>query len=77
MHEFDPPKHSADLRQLWFIPHSKHHDCWSDRPRMSLGLFYWHGLTSIPARISKHVSGKVWDEIIYPLLNFYGATVEV
>ena len=36
-----------------------------------------HGLTLIPAWISNHMPGKVWDEITYPFLNFNGATVEV
>ena len=39
--------------------------------------FYWYGLTLIPAWISNHTPGKVWDEITYPFLNFNGATVEV
>ena len=39
--------------------------------------FYWGGLTLIPAWISSHMLRKVWDEIIYPFLNFNGATVEV
>ena len=39
--------------------------------------FYWHGLTLIPAWISNYMPRKVWDEIIYLLLNFNGATVEV
>ena len=39
--------------------------------------FYWHGLTLIPAWISNHLPGKVWDEITYPFLNFNGCTVEV
>ena len=29
------------------------------------GLFYWHGLTLIPAWISNYMPGKVWDEIAY------------
>ena len=43
----------------------------------SWGTFYQHSLTLIPACISNHLSGKVWDEITYPFLNFNGATVEV
>ena len=31
--------------------------------------FYWHGLTLIPARLSNHMSSKVWDEITYPFPN--------
>ena len=31
----------------------------------------------IPAWISNHMPGKVWDEITYPFLNFNGCTVEV
>ena len=41
------------------------------------GPLYYHGLTSIPAWMSNYMPGKVWDEIIYPFLNFNGATVEV
>ena len=36
-----------------------------------------HGLTLIPTWISNHMSGKVWDEITYPFLNFNGCTDEV
>ena len=36
----------------------------------SWGPFYWHGLTLIPAWISNYIHYKVWDEIIYPFLNF-------
>ena len=36
-----------------------------------------HGLTFIPAWISKSISYKVWDEITYPFTNFNGATIEV
>ena len=39
--------------------------------------FYSCGLTLIPSWISNHISGKVWDEIIYSFPNFNGATVEV
>ena len=39
--------------------------------------FHKHGLTLIPAWISNHMLGKVWDEITYPFLNFNGCTVEV
>ena len=39
--------------------------------------FYYHGLSLIPAWISNHLSGKVWDEITYQFLNFNGVTVEV
>ena len=35
-------------------------------------LFYYHGLTLIPAWISNHMPGKVWDEIIHP---FQASTV--
>ena len=30
-----------------------------------------------PAWISNNIYYKVWDEIIYPFLNFNGATVQV
>ena len=39
--------------------------------------FYWHGLTLISAWISNYIHYKMWDEIIYPFLNFNGATVEI
>ena len=39
--------------------------------------FYYHGLTSIPVWISNYIHYNVWDEIIYPFLNFNGETVEV
>ena len=41
------------------------------------GPFYQHGLTLIPAWISNHMPGKMWDEITYPFLNFNGETIEV
>ena len=41
------------------------------------GPFYLHGLTLIPAWISNYIHYKMSDEIIYPFLNFNGATVEV
>ena len=44
---------------------------------LTWGLFYWHGLTLIPAWISNYIHYEVWDEITYPFLNFNGATVEV
>ena len=43
----------------------------------AMGLFYWHGLTLIPAWISNHMPSKVWEEIIYPFPNFNGCIVEV
>ena len=36
-----------------------------------------HGLTLIPAWISNHMPGNVWDKTTYPFLNFNCATVEV
>ena len=39
--------------------------------------FYQNGLTLIPAWICNHIHFKEWDEIIYPFLNFSGATIEV
>ena len=29
-----------------------------------LGPFYWHGFTLIPAWISHHLPGKIWDAIV-------------
>ena len=43
----------------------------------TIGPFYQHGLTLIPAWISNYTHYKAWDEITYPFLNFNGATVEV
>ena len=44
-------------------------------PEASLLLKY--GLTLIPAWISNNIHCKVWDEIIYAIPNFNGATVGV
>ena len=33
-------------------------------------LLYWHGLTLIPAWISNHMPGKIWDEIAYTFPNY-------
>ena len=38
---------------------------------------YQHGLTLIPAWISKYMPRNVWDAITYPFPNFKSATVEV
>ena len=35
----------------------------------SRGLFYWHGLTLIPAWISNYIHYKVWDQINYQFPN--------
>ena len=39
--------------------------------------FHWHGLTSIPTRISKYIHCKVWDDnpLSFPKLNI--CTVEI
>ena len=34
-------------------------------------------LTLIPAWIGNYIHSNVWDVIIYPFLNYNGATVEV
>ena len=36
-----------------------------------MGLFYYHGLTLIPAWISNHMPNEVWDKITNPLLICY------
>ena len=37
----------------------------------TLGLFYQHGLTSVPAWIDNHISSNVWDNFCsYPSPNF-------
>ena len=41
------------------------------------GIFYWHGLTLIPAWISNYIRYEVWCEITYPCPNFDGTTVEI
>ena len=43
----------------------------------SSSRFYKHGLTLIPAWISKYIHYTMWGEITYPFLNFNGATIEV
>ena len=39
-------------------------------------LFYYHGLTLIPARVSNHMPNNVWDEITYPFLKFNSCTLK-
>ena len=46
----------------------------SYQPSYPWGPFYYRGLTLIRALIS-NMPGEVWDEIIYPFLNFNGCTV--
>ena len=36
-----------------------------------------HELTLIPAWITIHMAGKVWNEILCPFSNFNGCTIEV
>ena len=43
----------------------------------TIGHFYQHGITLIPAWISNHMPSRVWHEITYPFLNFNCCTVEV
>ena len=43
----------------------------------SMGPIYKHGLTLIPAWISIHMPGKVWNEISYTFPNFNSCPVEV
>ena len=61
--------------------HNKKDISWDRSQRygcvVTSGPFYYNGLTLIPAWISNHMPGKVWDEITNPFLNFNGATVEV
>ena len=47
----------------------------SSKPMTSSGPFYQHGLTLILAWICNHIDYKVCDEIMYPFLNFSGATL--
>ena len=46
-------------------------------PTRTSSPFYEHGLTLIPAWISNHIHGNIWDGINHPFLNFNGANVEV
>ena len=41
------------------------------------GHFYLFGLILTPAWISNHMTGKVWDEIIYTFPNINGCTIDV
>ena len=41
-----------------------------------LGIFYQHRVTLIPAWMSNHMHGKMWDEYAYPFPNFDGCTVD-
>ena len=41
---------------------------------VALGPFYLYRLTLIPAWMSNYIYYKIWDDITYPLPNFYGAT---
>ena len=41
------------------------------------GLFSWHDITLIVAKVNSYIHYKILDEIIYPFPNFDGATVEV
>ena len=43
----------------------------------TLGPFYLHGLTLFPVWISNQTPDNLWDEIIFPFLNFNRCTVEV
>ena len=36
---------------------------------------YWYVLSLIPAWISDHIAGKMWDENTYPFSKFNGTTV--
>ena len=50
---------------------------YSCRTTFTWDSYYWYDLTVIPAWISNHRPGKVWDEITYPFPNFNGCTVVV
>ena len=59
---------------------AKRINIWGAMPRNVPNVcdpFYEHGLTLILAWISNYIHYKEWDKIIYPFLNFNGATVEV
>ena len=43
----------------------------------TIGPFYQHTSTLIPAWISNYFHHKIWDETTYPFPNFNRATVEV
>ena len=59
----------------WFIIESDNNVVSSDI--INCVLFYYYGLTLIPAWISNYIHYNMWDEITYPFLNFSGCTVEV
>ena len=79
------------VMQLWYleyIPDIEKHICVIVTPAYIMdldfiitacrGSFNYQGLTLIPAAwISNYIHYKMWDEIIYPFLNFNCATVEV
>ena len=71
---------------IWWVPNSNavqtkpklpEYQWRNFRKTEKQGPIYYHGLTLIPAWISNYIHYKMWDEITYPFLNFYGATVEV
>ena len=51
--------------------------CWAVIRFTTRGSFHWYELTLVPPRINNHMSGKVWNENTYPLLNFNGCNVKV
>ena len=46
------------------------------RPELTWVPFYWHGLTLIPAWMSKHMISKVWNEITYSYTSTVQPTIE-
>ena len=59
--------------------HHLHQWCHSSLAHICVtrSLFYWYGLTLIPAWISNYIPGKVWEWITYPFSNFKSCTIEV
>ena len=51
---------------------SLNHEILDKCPFDFTGLLYWHGLTLIPAWISNHMPGSMWDEIAYTFPNVKG-----
>ena len=76
-------EYNFKYQQKWMLPGHDFTQFWMLQIQHSFiymntsGPFYYHGLAFIPAWISNYMSGKVWDEITNPFLNFNGCTVQV
>ena len=61
---------NISLSHYEFHPDCHVHVYFGSRTSYSRSLFYWHGLTLIPARISNYMHYKVWDQITYHFPNY-------